>query len=177
MTNVRYGISPNLDYGVPNLNYYRHLNFSQSKHRQTHSSTLYQTTRRGRGRRGRQGALNAAVAREITREMDQLTFTPPISALASGGALALEGAERERGRLPFPVGGDGNQQLFVGGDQHHLLPPSAPFAKRATSPHPFAELNSGMGLGGGGFQSIQTPAQSYVQLYQAQLQQLQQYTP
>lgn len=110
-------------------------------------------------------ALNAAVAREISREMDQLAFNPPSASVAS--TLDPEG-ERERGRPPF-LGGGANQQQQPSREPSPLLPPSAPFAKRAVSPHPFAELNPGGG--GGGYSQTQTPAQSYVQSYQAQQQQ------
>ncbi|EDR13465.1 uncharacterized protein LACBIDRAFT_322425 [Laccaria bicolor S238N-H82] len=90
-------------------------------------------------------ALNAAVVREISRQMDQLTFNPPSTA-----SLDPEGErECERGQSPFLGGGDGNQQQ-PSREPSPLLPPSAPFAKCAVSPHPFADLNPGGGGGGGG---------------------------
>jgi len=79
--------------------------------------------------------LNAAAAREITFELEALN--------ARWSPLQKDTVERGR---PQP-GTDRNPET-AGRDPSPLIPPSAPFARRAVSPHPFHEqgLNASPGM-------------------------------
>ncbi|KDR79444.1 hypothetical protein GALMADRAFT_117708 [Galerina marginata CBS 339.88] len=123
-------------------------------------------------------SLNAAAAREVTRELEALKGKPP-------SPTATQQPQSEttpnRGRPTIAVGGLGDQP-HNGRDTSPLIPPSAPFAARSVSPHPYAELNPNTpapapygGQYSPGSQpypqpyqsSTTTPAQSYAQSYQS----------
>ncbi|CAA7270491.1 unnamed protein product [Cyclocybe aegerita] len=116
-------------------------------------------------------ALNAAAAREITLELEAIKNNSPttshLPASPRPGPRSPTESTTDRGRpvnaLNVPQGYTSN----TGRDpspHSPLSPPSAPFAKRSVSPHPYADLNSGPSASYAPPQY--TPAQSYAQSYQ-----------
>lgn len=74
--------------------------------------------------------LNAAAAREVSREMDALTFNPPVSSLRNASP---DPSAVQHSRGP----GFGGSSTLA--DMSPLAPPSAPFAHRSPSPHPIMD--------------------------------------
>lgn len=129
-------------------------------------------------------ALDVAAAREISRELEALKNSPP-QPLENNQQSPQEPAV-DRGRVPAASDSYGGEST----DSSSLPPPSAPFAQRNVSPHPYADLNSNTNqsppyLGGytaaqsyahsyqtpGSYGSVpSSPAQAYAQSYQASSQ-------
>ncbi|KIM38523.1 hypothetical protein M413DRAFT_447754 [Hebeloma cylindrosporum] len=103
-------------------------------------------------------AVNAAAAREVSRELEALNVNvsnPP-------GVNQQSQAEPsgERGRPPTASRG---YTADSAGEPSPLAPPFAPFAKRTVSPHPYADLNKNPPYGS---QPPYSPPGSYGQPYQ-----------
>lgn len=77
--------------------------------------------------------LNAAAAREISLELEALNADSEEFSLRSS-----EDSTIERGRLPV---GQGDYE-GISREPSPLAPPSAPFARRSISPHPYPEVHS-----------------------------------
>ena len=104
-------------------------------------------------------ALDAAAAREVSRELEALKNSPPMP--SENTQQALPEPAVDRGRVPAAADSYVNEPE----EASSLPPPSAPFAQRNPSPHPYADLNVNTNqsppyLGG------YTAAQSYAQSYQ-----------
>ena len=103
-------------------------------------------------------ALNAAAAREITRELEALNVNqanpPDVNHQSQTELIA------ERGRLPTTSRG---YTADNEADNLSLAPPSAPFPARTVSPHPYADLNKNAPHGS---QPSYSPSGSYGQTYQ-----------
>ncbi|KAF8066570.1 hypothetical protein FPV67DRAFT_1767534 [Lyophyllum atratum] len=80
-------------------------------------------------------ALNAAAAREVSRELDALTFNPPRSPNRDNQSEFA----RERGSSLSQSGPGYGGPPVTQIDGSPLAPPSAPFSKRIPSPHPGAD--------------------------------------
>jgi hypothetical protein len=80
-------------------------------------------------------ALNAAAAREIRHELEAL------KASSSKTWSPLQSGIVERGRPRAGTGQSYGSFDDLGRDHSPLAPPSAPFARRAVSPHPYPEMN------------------------------------
>ncbi|KAF8900730.1 hypothetical protein CPB84DRAFT_1778775 [Gymnopilus junonius] len=119
-------------------------------------------------------ALNAAAAREVTKELEALKINPPLSPVEVGQGRRERNEQPlspvERGRMPFTTtigGATGyNDQPRSGRDLSPLPPPSMPFANRSVSPHPYAELNPNPATSspyGPPYSSNNSPSPSYQQ--------------
>ena len=101
--------------------------------------------------------LNAAAAHEVSREMDALTFNPPVPPKIHGssqeGSPDPSAVQHSRGP---GFGGSPGPELAP------LAPPSAPFAHRSPSPRPTMD-SSMVPLYPGTSPSTMTPAQIYAQ--------------
>ncbi|TFK32368.1 hypothetical protein BDQ12DRAFT_692575 [Crucibulum laeve] len=124
--------------------------------------------------------LNAAAAREVSRELDALNFSPPTPITLDFKRNSQIDLSVDRGSGPHsPKAHSGNtspnnpastfgynnnngypqQSQQPQREPSPLAPPSAPFTKRSISPHPYAELNPGPPY---------TPTQTYPQSFQPQ---------
>ena len=81
-------------------------------------------------------ALNAAAAREIRLELEALNSSPP------QGQTSLQHESPERGRPPAGTGQSYDSPDSLTRENSPLAPPSAPFARRSLSPHPYPEMMS-----------------------------------
>lgn len=81
-------------------------------------------------------ALNAAAAREIRLELEALHSSPP------QGQTSLQHDSPERGRPRAGTGQSYDSSDNMARDHSPLAPPSAPFARRSLSPHPYPEMTS-----------------------------------
>ncbi|KAF5339719.1 hypothetical protein D9611_009081 [Ephemerocybe angulata] len=116
-----------------------------------------------------QRALDAAAARELTRDLDLSGFTPPkINSISPAGDSSTKD-EEEQGRsrsntmdVPSSVGHTTEMTHEVSNESSLsvLAPPSAPFAQRVVSPHPFPA--------GETQHQPRTAAQAYAQSYHLQ---------
>lgn len=103
-------------------------------------------------------ALNAAAAREISRELEALNVNQSNPPDLNHQSQTEPNAER--GRSPTTSRG---YTADSGAETLPLAPPSAPFAKRTVSPHPYADLNKNAPYGS---QPSYSPPGSYGQTYQ-----------
>ncbi|KAH9476315.1 Sphingolipid long chain base-responsive protein PIL1 [Psilocybe cubensis] len=105
-------------------------------------------------------ALNAAAARDVAREMESLNSQTNLSNM---NQQSETDSIVERGRSP-PASQGFNEKTSIERDRSPLAPPKAPFAGRAVSPHPYAELNANAPAPtpyGGPLSAAQSYAQSY----------------
>ncbi|PPQ78454.1 hypothetical protein CVT25_011849 [Psilocybe cyanescens] len=109
-------------------------------------------------------ALDAAAARDVARELDSLNASQP--SLSDMNQRSETESNAEHGRLPVGARGS-NEQTGVERDRLPLVPPSAPFAGRSVSPHPYAELNANAPAPTP-YGAQHSSAQSYAQSYQDQ---------
>ena len=102
--------------------------------------------------------LNAAAAREVSREMDVLTFNPPISQINPGSFYDASPDPSAVHHSRGPGFGGGPMPADFG----PLAPPSAPFTRRSPSPRP--TMDSTVPPRPGASPSM-TPAQAYAQTH------------
>ncbi|KAJ2912815.1 hypothetical protein MD484_g7595, partial [Candolleomyces efflorescens] len=134
----------------------------------------HQQQQQQQAEKDRQKEMDAAAARELTRELESTNFVPPKISPSSGvveGGNSVPTSPRRQVELQDEVRGreyqpqlqpqqpqqqlqqqpqqQQQQQQFSPPDREPspLVPPSAPFAQRAVSPHPFPESQPPVGLG------------------------------
>ncbi|KAF9457410.1 hypothetical protein BDZ94DRAFT_1202761 [Collybia nuda] len=107
-------------------------------------------------------ALNAAAAREVSRELDSLNFNPP--APIPKDSAPVRDLSPDRGQEP-QYSPEFNNSPLPNSDMSPLAPPAAPFARRAPSPRPGSDVGTPPYPGASPYMSSApyTPPQTYTE--------------